>query len=122
MEGLRVVGSAGDDKKVKFLMVELDFDAAFNYKKEAPKDALPKLCPDGIGIAATLISAETNSRRLLGERGRRNSRGSTCQLQYFCQDPRLRHDQLVRQQRAIWCEKPDDDRLETDPFRGLYSG
>jgi NADPH-dependent curcumin reductase CurA len=43
------VGSAGDDEKVKFLLEELDFDAAFNYKKESPKDALPKLCPNGIG-------------------------------------------------------------------------
>jgi NADPH-dependent curcumin reductase CurA len=47
--GLRVVGSAGDDEKVEFLLKELNFDAAFNYKKESPKDAIPKLCPDGIG-------------------------------------------------------------------------
>lgn len=52
MIGLRVVGSAGDDKKVNFLSEELGFDAAFNYKKEAPKQALPKLCPGGIGIPA----------------------------------------------------------------------
>jgi NADPH-dependent curcumin reductase CurA len=50
MTGLRVVGSAGDDKKIEFLINELQFDGAFNYKKEAPKDALPRLCPDGIGI------------------------------------------------------------------------
>jgi len=47
--GLKVVGSAGDDKKVKFLKEQLHFDAAFNYKKDKPKDALPKLCPEGIG-------------------------------------------------------------------------
>jgi len=52
MEGLRVVGSAGDDQKVKFLLEELNFDAAFNYKKESTKDVLPKLCPDGIGSPA----------------------------------------------------------------------
>jgi len=50
--GLRVVGSAGDDEKVEFLLKELNFDAAFNYKKERPKDAIPKLCPDGIGSSS----------------------------------------------------------------------
>jgi len=49
MTGLRVVGSVGDDKKVEFLLNELKFDAAFNYKKESPKEALPRLCPQGIG-------------------------------------------------------------------------
>jgi NADPH-dependent curcumin reductase CurA len=50
--GLRVVGSAGDDKKVTYLLEELGFDGAFNYKKEKPSDALPRLCPDGIGTDA----------------------------------------------------------------------
>ena len=43
------MGSAGSDEKVKFLLEELDFDGAFNYKKEKPADAIPRLCPDGIG-------------------------------------------------------------------------
>ena len=55
MTGLHVVGSAGNDEKVKFLLEELKFDAAFNYKKEHPKDALPKLCPNGIGITSTVV-------------------------------------------------------------------
>jgi len=46
------VGSAGDDKKVTYLLEELGFDGAFNYKKEKPSDALPRLCPDGIGTEA----------------------------------------------------------------------
>ncbi|CAG8620028.1 17647_t:CDS:2 [Acaulospora colombiana] len=33
INGLRVVGSAGDDAKVEYLIKELKFDAAFNYKK-----------------------------------------------------------------------------------------
>jgi NADPH-dependent curcumin reductase CurA len=49
MVGLKVVGSAGDDKKIKYLKEELAFDEAFNYHTEKPADALPKLCPDGIG-------------------------------------------------------------------------
>jgi len=52
IKGLRVVGSDGDNEKVQFLLEELGFDAAFNYKEESAKHALPKLCPDGIGIDA----------------------------------------------------------------------
>ncbi|EXX67957.1 hypothetical protein RirG_109450 [Rhizophagus irregularis DAOM 197198w] len=33
IKGLRVVGSTGSDEKVDFLLNELKFDAAFNYKK-----------------------------------------------------------------------------------------
>lgn len=54
MEGLHVVGSAGDDKKIDYLLRELEFDGAFNYKKESPSKALPRLCPNGIG-ATTLV-------------------------------------------------------------------
>jgi NADPH-dependent curcumin reductase CurA len=57
--GLRVVGSAGEDKKVEFLLNELGFDAAFNYKKENPSDALPRLCPDGIDIYFENVGGET---------------------------------------------------------------
>jgi NADPH-dependent curcumin reductase CurA len=46
---LRVVGSAGDDKKIKYLKNELGFDGAFNYHTEKPADAFPRLCPNGIG-------------------------------------------------------------------------
>lgn len=33
-EGVKVVGSAGSDEKVKFLLEELKFDAAFNYRTQ----------------------------------------------------------------------------------------
>jgi hypothetical protein len=49
-EGLRVIGSVGSDEKLKFITEELGFDAGFNYKKEAPKDALPRLVPEGIDV------------------------------------------------------------------------
>lgn len=49
-EGLRVVGSAGSDDKVKFLVEELGFDGAFNYKTEKAGDALARLAPDGVDI------------------------------------------------------------------------
>lgn len=49
-EGLRVIGSVGSDEKLDFIVKELGFDAGFNYKKEKPHDALPRLAPDGIDI------------------------------------------------------------------------
>lgn len=32
--GAKVIGSAGSDEKVKYLLEELKFEAAFNYKTE----------------------------------------------------------------------------------------
>lgn len=49
-EGLRVVGSVGDDKKLDFITKDLGFDGGFNYKSEKPLHALKRLCPDGIDI------------------------------------------------------------------------
>ena len=49
--GLRVVGSAGSEEKVDYLVKELGFDAAFNYKKYEDYNAILKeTCPDGIDI------------------------------------------------------------------------
>ncbi|ORX89681.1 NAD(P)-binding protein [Basidiobolus meristosporus CBS 931.73] len=50
IKGLRVVGAAGDDSKVKFLLDELKFDAAFNYKKMDLDEAFNKYCPKGIDV------------------------------------------------------------------------
>jgi len=58
-EGLYVVGSAGEDAKVNYLLKELGFDAAFNYKKEPPKEALKKYCPKGIDIYFENVGGET---------------------------------------------------------------
>ena len=49
-EGLKVIGSVGDDKKLEFIEKDLKFDAGFNYKKEKPLEALQRLAPDGIDI------------------------------------------------------------------------
>lgn len=49
-EGLKVIASVGDDKKLDFVTKELGFDCGFNYKKEKPADALKRLAPDGIDI------------------------------------------------------------------------
>jgi len=57
-EGLRVIGSVGDDKKLDFITKELGFDAGFNYKKEKPADALARLAPDGIDIYYENVGSE----------------------------------------------------------------
>lgn len=49
IKGCRAVGIAGTDEKVKWLVDELGFDAAYNYKREANNLAkLRELCPSGI--------------------------------------------------------------------------
>jgi len=49
--GCRVVGTAGTDEKVAYVIEELGFDGAFNYRTESDPDAaLKRLCPDGIDI------------------------------------------------------------------------
>lgn len=57
-EGLKVIGSVGDDKKLDFILKELGFDAGFNYKKEKPADALARLAPDGIDIYYENVGGE----------------------------------------------------------------
>ncbi|WP_030618273.1 NADP-dependent oxidoreductase [Streptomyces sclerotialus] len=46
----RVIGSAGSDEKVKVLLEEYGFDAAFNYKNGPVKDQLKEAAPDGIDV------------------------------------------------------------------------
>jgi NADPH-dependent curcumin reductase CurA len=49
--GCRVVGIAGSDDKVRYLLDELKFDAAFNYKTTADyRAALAGHCPKGVDV------------------------------------------------------------------------
>jgi NADPH-dependent curcumin reductase CurA len=57
-EGLTVIGSVGDDKKLDFIKDELNFDSGFNYKKEKPADALARLAPNGIDIYYENVGGE----------------------------------------------------------------
>lgn len=51
IKGCRVVGIAGTDEKVKYLVDELGFDGAFNYKTTKNYvEELKKLCPKGIDV------------------------------------------------------------------------
>ena len=51
IRGCRVVGVAGSDAKVAWLLDELGFDAAFNYRTAADcLSMLKELCPDGVDV------------------------------------------------------------------------
>lgn len=48
--GARVVGSAGSDDKVAYLLGRCGFDAAFNYRRVDLDEALREHCPRGIDV------------------------------------------------------------------------
>ena len=50
LRGCKVIGSAGSQEKVKMLIDELGFDAAFNYKDGGIYAQLKKAMPDGIDV------------------------------------------------------------------------
>jgi NADPH-dependent curcumin reductase CurA len=59
IKGCRVVGIAGTDAKVKWLVDELGFDAAFNYKTTKDYGAkLQELCPQGIDVYFDNVGGE----------------------------------------------------------------
>lgn len=57
-EGLHVIGSVGDDKKLDFITKDLGFHAGFNYKKENLADAVKRLAPDGLDIYYDNVGGE----------------------------------------------------------------
>jgi NADPH-dependent curcumin reductase CurA len=51
IKGCRAVGTAGSDRKVDYLISELGFDAAFNYKTVTDYSTkLREVCPNGIDV------------------------------------------------------------------------
>ena len=58
IKGCRVVGIAGADDKCKWIVDELGFDAAINYKTENVPEALKKHCPNGIDIDFENVGGE----------------------------------------------------------------
>jgi NADPH-dependent curcumin reductase CurA len=50
VRGHRVIGSAGSDDKVSYLLDELGLDAAFNYKAGPVAELLREAAPDGIDV------------------------------------------------------------------------
>jgi hypothetical protein len=50
IRGCRVIGSAGSDDKVAYLLDELGLDAAFNYRRGSVEGLLRAAAPDGIDV------------------------------------------------------------------------
>jgi NADPH-dependent curcumin reductase CurA len=58
LRGNRVVGSAGSDEKVAYLLDELGLDAAFNYKQGPVAQLLRAVAPDGIDVYFDNVGGE----------------------------------------------------------------
>jgi NADPH-dependent curcumin reductase CurA len=58
IHGCRVVGIAGTDEKCKWLMDELGFDAAINYKHPGWKEQLAAATPKGVDIDYENVGGE----------------------------------------------------------------
>jgi NADPH-dependent curcumin reductase CurA len=56
--GCRVVGIAGGAEKCKYIVDELGFDAAIDYKAEDVAQGLKRACPDGIDVYFDNIGGE----------------------------------------------------------------
>ena len=59
IKGCRAVGIAGGAKKCAFLVDELGFDAAIDYKNEPLDAGLARTCPDGIDVFFDNVGGET---------------------------------------------------------------
>ncbi|KAI3331708.1 putative zinc-type alcohol dehydrogenase-like protein PB24D3.08c [Xylariaceae sp. AK1471] len=58
MHGMRVIGSTGSTEKVDFVVKELGYDAAWNYKTESTADALDRLAPEGLDVYYDNVGGE----------------------------------------------------------------
>ncbi|NKB98348.1 MAG: zinc-binding dehydrogenase [Pseudomonadales bacterium] len=58
IKGCTVFGMAGSDEKCKWLIDELGFDGAINYKTQNVADELDRLCPKGINIYFDNVGGE----------------------------------------------------------------
>ena len=50
IDGARVIGIAGGERKTDFLVNELGFDGAIDYKNEDVEERLRELAPDGVNV------------------------------------------------------------------------
>ncbi|EXJ62555.1 hypothetical protein A1O7_02993 [Cladophialophora yegresii CBS 114405] len=58
IEGLTVIGSVGDDEKLRFIRESGGFHDGFNYKKERTAEALKRLAPSGVDIYYDNVGGE----------------------------------------------------------------
>jgi NADPH-dependent curcumin reductase CurA len=67
-----VVGIAGSEEKVRYLVDELGLDAAFNYRTTVSlEDSLKEHCPPGIDIFFDLVGGADTGRRVDADEARR---------------------------------------------------
>ena len=59
LRGCRVIGSAGSEQKVKHLLDDCGFDAAFNYKTGPVLEQLNHAAPDGIDVYFDNVGGES---------------------------------------------------------------
>ncbi|MGK7379647.1 NADP-dependent oxidoreductase [Planococcus sp. 1R117A] len=60
IRGTKVVGIAGSDEKIDFLINELGFDHAVNYKKDSFQDDLKAALPDGVDVYFDNVGGEVS--------------------------------------------------------------
>jgi NADPH-dependent curcumin reductase CurA len=58
IQGCRAVGIAGGAAKCKYLVEELGFDAAIDYKSEDVRGALTRYCPNGVDVFFDNVGGE----------------------------------------------------------------
>ncbi|MBU88719.1 MAG: NADP-dependent oxidoreductase [SAR202 cluster bacterium] len=58
MMGCRVIGTAGTNQKVNYIVDELGFDGAINYKTQNVESEIHKLCPNGIDVYFDNVGGE----------------------------------------------------------------
>ena len=57
--GCRVIGSAGSEEKIRFLLEECGYDAAFNYKDGSVVEHLKECAPEGIDVYFDNVGGES---------------------------------------------------------------
>lgn len=58
-EGAFVIGSAGSEEKVQYLLRDIGVDYAFNYKTQDSRVELSKAAPQGVDVYFDLVGGET---------------------------------------------------------------
>jgi NADPH-dependent curcumin reductase CurA len=64
-QGCRVIGTAGSDEKCRWLVEELGFDGAVNYRSGPVRPKLRELCPEGIDVYFDNVGGEVLQAALL---------------------------------------------------------
>ena len=58
IKGCRAVGIAGGPEKCAYIVDELGFDAAIDYKNDDLREAIKRTCPDGIDVNFENVGGE----------------------------------------------------------------